>query len=72
MKKGVFILLPIIALSLMSCSSPQDRAYKAQEGIHKERLALVEKYQKCLKDAGADNLKTEECDHYLKAAEALK
>lgn len=72
MKLNLFFLLPIVALVLMSCSSTQDKAYKAQENVHKERLALVEKYQKCLKDAGDDKMKTEACDQYLKAAEALK
>jgi len=74
MKQIQFFLLPIVALALMSCSSasPQDKAYEAQENVHKERLALVEKYQKCLKEAADDNIKTEACDQYLKAAEALK
>lgn len=72
MKLNLFFLLPIVALVLMSCSSTQDKAYKAQENVHNERLALVEKYQKCLKDAGDDKMKTEACDQYLKAAEALK
>jgi len=74
MKHIQIILLPFVALSLMSCSSasPEDKAHMAQENIHKERLALVEKYQKCLKEAGDDKIKTESCDQYLKAAEALK
>ncbi len=62
----------IVALALLSCVSPQDRAYEAQEGVHNERLELIEKYQECLKEAAGDNLKTEACDQYLKAAEALK
>jgi uncharacterized protein YcfL len=72
MKLRLFLLLPIVALTLISCSSSQDKAYKAQESVHNERLELVEKYQKCLKDAGDDNMKIEACDQYLKAAEALK
>ena len=50
----------------------KDKAYNAQAGVHNERLQLVEKYQKCVKAAGSDNVKVEECYHYLKAAEALK
>ena len=72
MKLSLFFLLPIVALALISCSSNQDKAYKAQENVHNERLALVEKYEKCLKGSGDDNVKTEACDQYLKAAEALK
>ena len=72
MKLSLSLLLPIIVLTLMSCSNPQDKAYKAQENVHNERLALIEKYQECLKKAGDDTIKTEACDQYLKAAEALK
>lgn len=66
------ILLSIVAFSMMGCSSSQSKAYKAQEKVHSERLQLVEKYQKCLKDAGDDNVKAETCEQYLKASESLK
>ena len=68
---SIFLLALIIGLTL-GCASPQDKAYKAQEKVHKERLELVEKYQKCMKEAGGDKVKEETCDQYLKAAEALK
>ena len=68
---SVFLIFMVLLLTL-ACSNPQDRAYKAQEGIHKERLKLVDQYQKCLKKAGSDKAKVEGCDQYLKAAEALK
>ena len=67
----IFVLAFIVGITL-ACSSPQDRAYKAQENVHKERLKLVDEYKKCLEKAGADNTKVEACDQYLKAAEALK
>lgn len=67
----IFLLASIVGLTL-ACSSPQDKAYTAQEKVHKERLKLVEQYQKCLKKAGEDKQKIEACDQYLKAAEALK
>ena len=72
MKKVQVLLLVMFSLTVLGCSSSQDKAYEAQEGVHKERLALTEKYQKCLADAGDDAAKTEACDQYLKAAEALK
>ena len=56
----------------LACSSSEKKAYKAQEAVHKERLKLVDEYQKCLKKAGDDKDKTEACDQYLKAAEALQ
>ena len=67
----VFVLVLVVSLAL-SCSSPQDRAYKAQEKVHAQRLKLVDEYKKCLEQAGTDKVKVEACDQYLKAAEALK
>ena len=39
MKLNLFFLLPIVALVLMSCSSTQDKAYKAQENVHNDVLS---------------------------------
>ena len=66
------VILSFLALLIMACASPQDKAYKAQEAVHKERLNLVDEYRKCLEKAGTDKVKVEACDQYLKAAEALK
>ena len=65
-------LMVVTALVLISCSSPQERVYEAEEEIHRERLELIEKYQDCMKDSGGDKVKAGTCDHYLKAADALK
>jgi len=67
-----FLIVLALAVSISACSSAQSRAYKAQETVHKERLRLVDEYKKCLRKAGDDQEKTEACDQYLKAAEALK
>ncbi len=67
----IFLFALIVGLTL-GCASSQDKAYKAQEKVHNERLELVEKYQQCLKEAGDDKVKAEACEQYLKAAEALK
>lgn len=74
----VLICLVFIG-SLTACSSPekraakaQERSYEAQEEVARERLELVDKYQKCVKDSAGDVLKIEACDTYLRAAEALK
>jgi hypothetical protein len=72
MKSMYIFLLALIVGTTLACSSPQDKAYQAQEKVHKERLELVEKYQECLKKAGDDEEKKEACEQYLKAAEALK
>ena len=70
--KLISVILTFLVLSVMACSTPQDKAYKAQEGVHKERLKLVDEYKKCLGKAGTDEVKVEACDQYLKAAEALR
>lgn len=65
-------ILSAVAFTIMGCASSQDKAYEAQEGVHKERLRLVEEYQKCMKEAGDDTMKADGCEQYLKASEALK
>jgi outer membrane biogenesis lipoprotein LolB len=72
MKSICIMTLALALMTLTACSSSQDKAYKAQEKVHKERLELVDKYQKCLEKTGEDKDKKEACEHYLKAAEALK
>jgi hypothetical protein len=63
---------------LIACSSPQADAAEAQKMRlkHKKksrnRLDLIEKYLTCVEDAAGDNEKTNACESYLKAAEALK
>jgi uncharacterized lipoprotein YajG len=72
---GVATLIALLA----GCSSPQDKAAKAQQGSYEaqekvanERLELTKKYQQCVKEAGDNQQKAAACDSYLKAAEALK
>jgi len=80
MKTLRFFFVSIFCILMIgACSTPAERAskaqektYKAQESIARERLDLVEKYTECVKKAGNDKLKIEACDTYLKAAEALK
>ena len=74
MKSAVFGALSavICALFLFGCSSPQDRAYEAQENIHEERLELVSEYQDCVEEADGDKVKIETCEQYLKASKALE
>lgn len=71
-KKILFMFLVALALMILSCASPQDKAYEAQEKVHNERLELIEQYQECLKKVEKNNTDKDVCDQYLKAAEALK
>jgi hypothetical protein len=72
MKSITVVFLTLVVGLTLACSSPQNKAYKAQERVHKERLKLVDDYKKCLKKAGDDKQKIEACDQYLRAAESLK
>ncbi len=70
-------VLAIISLSactgatVRSAARSQNQAYQAQEAVSAQRLEFVEKYQKCVADAGPDTQKVEACDVYLRSAEAL-
>ena len=75
---AVSVALALVTL-LAACSTPEERAaksqersYKAQEEVARERLRLVDEYQKCVKAAAGDAAKAEACETYLKAADALK
>jgi hypothetical protein len=72
MKSIVFVGLALVFGMTLACATPEEKAYKAQERVHKERLKLVDEYKKCLQKAGDDKRKIEACDQYLRAAEALK
>jgi outer membrane murein-binding lipoprotein Lpp len=77
MKSYGFLAVPVLSsLILAGCGSSteraQENAYKAQQNVAEERLKLVEQYKDCVKDAGDDAQKAEACDHYLRAADALK
>jgi hypothetical protein len=64
-------VLAIMAL-VAGCGSAQRKVNKSQAAVNKERLSLIEDYNKCIKKAGKDEAKAEACDTYRKAAEALK
>jgi hypothetical protein len=71
--KFLRILLVVFVVGmLIACTSAQDKAYKSQEAVNKERLKLVEKYKDCMKKADGDKAKEADCEQYLKASEALK
>ena len=79
MRYTTIITCALLVGFLTACSNPhkdaaraQEKSHEAQEGVAKERLELVDKYQACVSDASGDNEKIEACDSYLRAAEALK
>jgi hypothetical protein len=65
-------ILSIFAFALTGGSSSQDNAAKAQQGVYKQRLKLVDQYLRCKKEAGNDVIKADSCEQYQKVSEALK
>lgn len=79
MKHIILLIVGLAMVFTLACSSAERRAQKAERrhydsatDVNKERLRLVDEYKKCLNKAGADIEKSEACDQYLKAAEALQ
>jgi hypothetical protein len=64
----VFAVLILIA----GCGSAERKANKSVAKVNKERLSLIEDYQKCVDKAGEDQVKAEACETYRKSAEALQ
>ena len=65
-------LIVSFSVTMLACASPQDKAYKSQEAVNRERLELIDQYKSCMKNAGQDKDKQAACEQYLKAADALK
>jgi len=53
-------------------SKAQKRAYKADEAVSKERLRLIDQYERCMRKTEGDFAKQDACERYLKSAEALQ
>lgn len=53
-------------------SRAQKRAYRADEAVSRERLRLIEDYQRCMRKADGDPMREDGCETYLRSAEALK
>jgi len=79
MKQLSIFVSAVMALGVVSCGMTERSAHRANKkaseadaSVSKERLALVEQYKKCVKEADGDPQKLQECESYLKAAEALQ
>lgn len=69
----ITLLLAVFAISCTSSTEKaQKRSFEAQEDVAKERLKMVEEYNKCIEESGNDKNKIDACDSFLKAAEALR
>jgi hypothetical protein len=62
-----------ITLLIAGCGgNAERRSNKSSAAINNERISLIRSYEKCIKKAGKDEVKSEACDSYLKSAEALR
>ncbi len=61
----------LAATLITGCGSGQRKVNKSEAEVNKERVSLIEDYQKCIKKAGDDEAKAAACEHYRKSAEAL-
>jgi hypothetical protein len=61
-----------ITLLIAGCGNSERRANKSTAAVNNERISIIKKYEKCIKNAGDDEVKSEACDTYLKSAEALR
>ena len=57
MKLVKIFLVVLVTGMILACTSAQDKASKSEEAVNKERLVLVDKYQKCMKKAGGTRTK---------------
>jgi len=79
MKLSHWLLIVVAVVFIGACQSAERRESRAKANaadseakVHEERLKLIDEYKKCLEEAGDEGKKVEECDRYLRAAEALK
>ena len=61
-----------VILMITGCGSAERKANKSIANVNDERLSLIADNEKCIKKAGEDEAKSEACDSYLKAADALR
>jgi hypothetical protein len=72
MKVKQCLCVVAITILIAGCGSAERKANKSVAEVNKERLSLIEDYQKCVKKAGDDQAKAEACETYRKSAEALQ
>jgi hypothetical protein len=72
MKAKQCVCVFAITLVIAGCGNAERRSNKSSAAINNERISLIRSYEKCIKKAGKDEVKSEACDSYLKSAEALR
>ena len=72
MKAKQCVCILAITLLITGCGNAERRSNKSTAAVNNERISLIKDYEKCIKKAGEDEVKSEACDTYLKSAEALR
>jgi hypothetical protein len=72
MKLKHCIGITLIACLAVGCGGAERKANKSTAKVNQERLALIDKYQKCVKKAGDNEAEAAACETYRKSAEALQ
>lgn len=88
MKRSYFLAAAAVLVLMAGCSSPEDKAAKADAEMKQKRMQLADEYQECTKKAAAydeavkkgegeyvrpeDQVTMAQCDEIMKTMEALK
>ena len=72
MRIKLLALAAITAVAIVACASPQEKAAKAQQEYTEEKTKTLRDYKKCIKKAGGDAAKQQQCDALLKAVSAVE
>lgn len=74
---GVVLVVASVIFPLLitpgcgGAAKAQKRAYKADEAVSKERLRLIDDYDRCMRTNQGYAAQQEACERYLRSAEAL-
>lgn len=70
--RSVIITVFSTLILVAGCTSPEERAARAEAEIKEERLKTLAEYKDCVREADGNTNKLVTCDALLKAIEALK
>lgn len=72
MKIDMSILIVVLVMFLAACTTPDQRAAKAEAEYTEEKTATLKEYKNCAKSAQGDDTKMKECEALLKAVQAVE
>ncbi|MDX2465228.1 MAG: hypothetical protein QNK31_12050 [Porticoccus sp.] len=72
MKIHVVLFAFFAAVSLVACSSAEEKKDEAQAEYTQEKTETLKEYKECVKEAGEDAAKMSQCEALLKAVTAVE